>query len=58
MDITKQEDGYSSGLLGVNALGPILDPNRFNLMGAKAIDADRINILSRILSRHKEKVRI
>lgn len=57
MKITKQRDRYSCGLLAVNALAHILDPKQFDLMDAKAVDAERINILSRIINWHKEKVR-
>jgi hypothetical protein len=43
--------------LAINALGHILDPEQFRLMDPKAVDAERINILLRIINRHKEKVR-
>jgi Ulp1 protease family, C-terminal catalytic domain len=57
MKITKQQDTYSCGLLAINALAHILDSKQFDLMDPKAVDAERINILSRIIDRHKEKVR-
>jgi hypothetical protein len=59
MKITRQRDGYSCGLLAVNALAHALDPGQFNLMNsdAKAVDTERINILCRVIDRHKEKVR-
>jgi hypothetical protein len=58
MDITKQEDQYSCGLLAVNALTHLLDPKKFDLMDAKAVDAKHINTLFRVISQHNEKVRI
>jgi hypothetical protein len=56
MKITKQRDTYSCGLLAANALAHILDPEQFDLTDPKTVDAERINILSRVINRHKEKV--
>jgi hypothetical protein len=56
MQITTQQDAYSCGLLAVNALARTLDPQQFNLIDAEAVDAERINILCRVINRHKEKV--
>jgi hypothetical protein len=57
MEITRQQDRYSCGLLAVNALAHIINPRQFNLMAARAVDAERINVLSRIINQHKKKVR-
>ena len=58
MEVTKQQDMYSCGLLAVNALAHALDPRQFKLMNAKAVDAERINILCHIIDRHKKKVSV
>jgi hypothetical protein len=57
MEITRQQDSYSCGLFAVNALAHALDPRQFNLMDPEAVDAERINILYRVINRHKKKVR-
>jgi Ulp1 family protease len=57
MDITSQQDRYSCGVLAVNALAHFLEPRQFDLMGARTVDAERINILSRVINWHNKKVR-
>jgi len=57
IDITEQEDGYLCGLLATNALAHVLDPNQFDLMDAKVVDAERVNVLKRVIRQHNEKVR-
>jgi hypothetical protein len=52
MEITRQQDSYSCRIFAVNALAHALDSRQFNLMNPEAVDAERINILYCVISRH------
>ena len=56
LDVTRQQDGFSCGLLAWNALAHRSLPHKHQLIDAQEVDDARLKVLLKVVDRHNDQV--